>query len=169
MNDYKNAYEYLKALRTEMSSGLNTPKMKSMHIQNSGSYDHSLMEKNKIIAELQDKLVAAEMEKNELNNRINELSEKLADKNHEVEPEVIDAHDKVRLELLLKLIEGDGGDLDKYGNKAKAATIMNMITKLPISTCKNYCSNQDMNPTVHQEEVLQVNSILQAIGMKIRL
>ena len=87
----------------------------------------------------------------------------------EIEFVEIDLHDKVRLDLLLRLIENDGADLEKHGNKMKVATIMQSITGLPLQTCKNYCTNRDLNTTVHSEETLTMNSILQSLGMKIRL
>jgi hypothetical protein len=83
--------------------------------------------------------------------------------------EAIDWHDKVRLDALLRLMENDGADLEKHGNKMKAARIMQSITGLPLQTCKNYCTNRDLNTTTHNEEILKMNTLLQALGMKIRL
>ena len=81
----------------------------------------------------------------------------------------ISLHDKVRLDLLLRLLLNDGANIDKHGNKMKAAQIMQSITGLPLQTCKNYCSNRGLNVKTHGEEVLKMNSLLQALGMKIRL
>ena len=81
----------------------------------------------------------------------------------------ITLHDKVRLDLLVRLLENDGANLSKHGNKTKAAQVMQSITGLPLQTCKNYCSNRDLNIRQHNDEVLQMNSLLQALGMKIRL
>ena len=78
-------------------------------------------------------------------------------------------HDKVRLDLLLRLIKSDGADLTKRGNKTRAAELMRDITGLPLQTCKNYCSNEDLNTNEHKEEVLKMNSKLQALDMNIRL
>lgn len=83
--------------------------------------------------------------------------------------EEIDWHDKVRLDVLLQLMENDGANLEKHGNKMKAAKIMQSITGLPLQTCKNYCSNRDLNTTTHNEEILKMNTLLQALGMEIRL
>ncbi|MCR4920114.1 MAG: hypothetical protein K5945_00200 [Bacteroidaceae bacterium] len=74
-------------------------------------------------------------------------------------------HDKVRLELLLRLMEKDGADMNKFGNKAKASKLIQAITQLPLSTCKNYCTNRNLNVTTHKEEVLALNSLIQALGM----
>ena len=78
-------------------------------------------------------------------------------------------HDKVRLDLLLRLIKSDGANLTKHGNKTRAAELMHDITGLPLQTCKNYCTNEDLNTKEHEEEVLKMNSKLQALEMKIRL
>lgn len=77
--------------------------------------------------------------------------------------------DKVRLALLLHLMKKDGANLEIYGNKAKAASLMQIISGLPISTCTNYCTNQDLSLTHHEEEILQLNSKMQALGMETRL
>ena len=72
---------------------------------------------------------------------------------HDVVSEEIDWHDKVRLDVLLRLMVKDGADLEKHGNKMKAAKIMQSITGLPLQTCKNYCTNRDLNITIHSEEI----------------
>ena len=83
--------------------------------------------------------------------------------------EDISLHDKVRLDLLLRLLERDGANIEIFGNKAKAAHVMQAITGLPATTCKNYCTNRDLSLTHHEEEILKMNAILQALGMGIRL
>ena len=88
---------------------------------------------------------------------------------HDVVSEEIDWHDKVRLDVLLRLMEKDGANLEKHGNKMKAAKIMQSITGLPLQTCKNYCTNRDLNITTHSEEILKMNTLLQSLGMEIRL
>lgn len=78
-------------------------------------------------------------------------------------------HDKVRLELALRFMEKAGCNLEIYGNKAGAARVLEAITKLPPSTCKNYVSNRDLNTREHNEEVLKLNGELQQLGTEIRL
>lgn len=87
------------------------------------------------------------------------------------EEEVVEitAHDKVRLELLLKLMEKDGINLTKHGNKAKAASILNMLTGLSLNTCKQYCSDRNLNVTTHSEEIIKINTLLQALEMESHL
>lgn len=87
----------------------------------------------------------------------------------ETSMEEINWHDKVRLDVLLRLMKEDGANLEKHGNKSMAAEIMHAITGLPLTTCKNYCTNQDLSQTHHEEEILKLNSKIQALGMKIRL
>ena len=118
-------------------------------------------------------VMLSHIEKNQVNRKKVQTQKADETQQEEVEDatefEEIDLHDKVRLDLLLRLIENDGADLEKHGNKMKAATIMQSVTGLPLQTCKNYCTNRDLNTTVHSEETLTMNSILQALGMKIRL
>ena len=87
----------------------------------------------------------------------------------ETSPDGKEWHDKVRLDALLRLMQENGADLEKHGNKRKAAEIMRAISGLPLSTCTNYCTNRDLSLTHHEEEILRLNSKLQALGMKIRL
>lgn len=107
-----------------------------------------------------------EAENQELKKRCKELQQLLEESESLQE---IEWSDKVRLELLLRLLKKDGADMDKYGNRIKAASVMQTITGLPISTCKNYCTNRDLSHTHHEEEILKLNSILQALGMGTRL
>lgn len=91
------------------------------------------------------------------------------DEDVHIPAEPIDVHDKVRLDLALKLMEKDGANLNKHGNKTIAAKVLHTITGLPMQTCKNYCSNRDLNTTEHSEEILTINSQLQALSMETRL
>jgi hypothetical protein len=110
-----------------------------------------------------------------LNARIEELEaenvalrQQLEEHQSEEPAEEIEWHDKVRLELLLRLFENSGTNL-KDVKKVRVAEVMQSVTGLPPSTCKNYCSNRDLNTKVHEEEILKLNSKLQAIGIDIRL
>ena len=82
--------------------------------------------------------------------------------------EEIEWHDKVRLELLLRLLENGGTDM-KEVVKVRVAEVMQCVTGLPISTCKNYCTNRDLSIKTHEKEILKLNSKLQAIGISILL
>lgn len=76
-------------------------------------------------------------------------------------------HDKVRLEMTLRLLENGGLDLAKHGNKAKTARILQKITGLPLSTCKNYCTNRDLSHEVHKSEISDINKELNILGLNI--
>lgn len=110
---------------------------------------------------------------NALSNERKALEEKIMSLENELDDldtsEDIEFCDKVRLKLLLMLIKKDGADLDVHGNKAKAAYIMHKIAGLPITTCKNFCSDATLNETYHDEEILKLNSKMQALGMDTRL
>ena len=85
------------------------------------------------------------------------------------ESEKIEVADKIRLELLLRLMEMDGADLDNYGNKSNAAKVIQLVTGLPSSTCKNYCTNRDLNTKFHSEPISKVNHVLKELEMRTRL
>lgn len=105
------------------------------------------------------KLRIAELEAE--NNKLKEF--------HEVDEQFkeIQWHDKVRLAVLLRLLQNDGVDLEKYGNKAAAARLMSSITGLPLQTCKNFCTEPVVSSEAHKEELLQMNLELQRLGLKI--
>ena len=112
--------------------------------------------------------------RNEIEKKDKELEVEKAKKIDEDEGDVsfeeINWHDKVRLDLLLRLMKKDGADLEnKHGNKKKAADIMHSVTKLPLQTCKNYCTDPRLSTSEHEEEILKLNSKLQALGMETRL
>lgn len=96
------------------------------------------------------------------------LKKQLEDYQSEDPAEEIEWHDKVRLELLLRLLENSGTDMENV-RKIRVAEVMRSVTSLPISTCKNYCSNRILSTSTHEEEILKLNSKLQAIGISILL
>ena len=81
----------------------------------------------------------------------------------------IDFQNKVRLDLLLRLMKKDGADLEKHGNKRRAAIIMNIVTGIPIPTCKNYCSEPILSENSHKREIADINPVLQKLGMQTTL
>jgi len=124
-----------------------------------------------LVVKTNEKDKPADSDQSALQARIKELetenAELLAAQQETAED--IEWHDKVRLDLVLRLMEKDGAVIDKHGNKIKVARIMQAITGLPLNTCKNYCTNRDLSLTHHKEEILKLNAILQALGMEIRL
>ena len=88
---------------------------------------------------------------------------------YQQEPISDNPHDKVRLEVFCKLLEVSEVDFKKYGTKAEAARLAQMITGLPFSTCRNYMTNRDLNTTKHSEEVLRTNTSIKKLGIKWQL
>ena len=121
----------------------------------------------KDLNEARDMLKQKDAQLKELQQENEQLRSQLDD--DEEPDEEISLHDKVRLELLLQLMKKDGADLNKHGNKTKAAQVMQAITNLPITTCKNYCSNQDLSAYAHEEEILMFNTKLRVLGMQTSL
>lgn len=127
---------------------------------------YTIADIERIRREYDEKIYSMKCENEELNKKIELLKQQNEEEGYS---EDIKFHDKVRLELLLRLMKKDGADLDKYGNKVKAAEIMKSVTSLPLQTCKNYCSDPQLSTKEHEEEILRLNTKLQALGMEIRL
>ena len=127
---------------------------------------YTIADIERIRREYDEKIYSMKCENEELNKKIELLKQQNEEEGY---PEDIKFHDKVRLELLLRLMKKDGADLDKYGNKVKAAEIMKSVTSLPLQTCKNYRSDPQLSTKEHEEEILRLNTKLQALGMEIRL
>ena len=128
-----------------------------------------------IVYNISTKKPAKTQETAQLQARIKELEaenaslrKQLEDYQSEDPAEEIEWHDKVRLELLLRLLENSGTDMENV-RKIRVAEVMRSVTNLPISTCKNYCSNRILSTSTHEEEILKLNSKLQAIGISILL
>ena len=81
----------------------------------------------------------------------------------------INWHDKVRLELAIRIMEKADINLETFGNKARVARILQAITKLPISTCSNYASNRDLSINKHGDEIAKINSDLYVLNRNIQL
>lgn len=116
-----------------------------------------------LIKELEAKLKQVTAEKEMLQQELNVLQ------SPEGASIDIEGHSAVRLELLRLLMDKDGAQWEKHGNKVIAARLMEAITGLALKTCKNHLSDPNVNQTEHQQEILEINSKLQALGMSIRL
>lgn len=127
---------------------------------------YTIADIERIRREYDEKIYSMKCDNEELKKKIELLKQQNEEEGYF---EDIKFHDKVRLELLLRLMKKDGADLDKYGNKVKAADIMKSVTSLPLQTCKNYCTDPKLSTKEHEEEILRLNTKLQALGMKIRL
>ena len=123
-------------------------------------------ELEKRIQELEKSNEELEKSKEELEKSKEELEEKLAA--YEKGPIVDKPHNKVVLEVFVKLLEKSGADLKKHGNKAIAARLAETITTLPFTTCQNYFSDR-LRTTVHSDEVLKMNTAIKELGIEWQL
>lgn len=117
--------------------------------------------------ELEKRIQELEKSKEELEKSKEDLEERLTA--YEEGPIVSEPHNKVVLEFFAKLLEKSGADLDKRGNKANAARLAETITGIPVSTCKTYMTNRDLNTTEHSDEVLKMNTAIKNLGIEWQL
>ena len=88
----------------------------------------------------------------------------------EIELQNIKFHDKVRLDLLFKLMLKAGADLTaQHGNKRRAAEVMEALTGLPFNTCKNFCSDPTVSTKTHRQELSALQMKISSLGINIRL
>ena len=87
----------------------------------------------------------------------------------EIELQNIKFHDKVRLDLLFKLMLKAGADLTEHGNKRRAAEVMEALTGLPFNTCKNFCSDPTVSTKTHRQELSALQMKISSLGINIRL
>ena len=73
---------------------------------------------------------------------------------------------KVRIAFALRLLTINGADLEKRGNKARAAEVLQAITGITHKVCENYCSQLDLNRESHKTDIKELNTKLEALGMK---
>ena len=78
-----------------------------------------------------------------------------------------EADSKVGLTEILKLMENDGANLNKSGNKKVAAEALKMMTGRSESACKAIFSDP-LSPTYpkHKEKISELNALLKKLGMK---
>lgn len=117
--------------------------------------------------ELEKRIQELEKSKEELEKSKEDLVERLAA--YEEGPIVDNPHNKVVLEVFVKLLEKSGADLDKHGNKAIAARLAETITGLKVSTCTKYMTNRNLNITALSEEVVTINILLKKLGIEWQL
>ena len=115
---------------------------------------------------LEKRIQELEKSKEELEKSKEELEEKLAA--YEEGPIVSEPHNKVVLEVFVKLLEKSGADLKKHGNKAIASRLAETITRLPLTTCQNYFSDR-LKTTAHPDEVLKMNTAIKELGIEWQL
>ena len=116
--------------------------------------------------ELEKRIQELEKSKEELEKSKEELEEELAE--YKKGPIVDNPHNKVVLEVFVKLLEKSGADLKKHGNKAIASRLAETITRLPLTTCQNYFSDR-LKTTAHPDEVLKMNTAIKELGIEWQL
>ena len=128
---------------------------------------------NEDVDNLRQQLEAAQKKIAELEKENEDLKEQVKAYEEQQQEETnlaqIDFQNKVRLDLLLRLMKKDGADLEKHGNKTRAATIMNKITGIPLPACKNYCSDPMLNKESHHQEIEELNLSMKNLEMKTEL
>lgn len=128
--------------------------------------DSQKADANKGVTTDNGKTQALEKRIQELEKSKEELEEKLAA--YEEGPIVSEPHNKVVLEVFVKLLEASGVDFKVRGNKANAAHLAETITGLPLSTCQNFFPDR-LDTTVHSEEVVKINILLKKLGIEWQL
>ena len=89
--------------------------------------------------------------------------------------EEINANQKVRMKLLMMLMESDGMQFQEKvhdGKKKTAAEIMNAITGIPTKTCQTFLSDPNaLNTSAPENEgtVIKLNTKLHALSMQSQL
>jgi hypothetical protein len=132
-------------------------------------YEKLKSDTSAIYASLKDENEQLKRDKEQLKKEVAEKESILSRELEEGSTEDIEWHDKVRLDLLLRLMKKDGANLDIRGNKTRAAEVMRMVTSLPLQTCKNFCTDQYVSTEEHSDEILRINTKLQTLHMEIRL
>ena len=104
-------------------------------------------------------------------NRNTTTEESAEDALQEGEKELqnIKFHNKVRLDLLLKLMLKAGANLTDHGNKRRAAEVMAVLSGLPLNTCKNFCSDPVVNQDTHEEALDALKKKLQILDINLNI
>ena len=102
-----------------------------------------------------------------LEKRIQELEEELAE--YKKGPIVDKPHNKVVLELFVKLLEKSGVDFKVHGNKAIAARLAEYVTGIKKDACNKYMCYKDLSTSYHKDEVNKVNDQLRLLNINIKL
>ena len=143
--------------------------VESILSESNEKYEKLKSDHSAIYASLKEENEQLKRDKEQLKKEVAEKESILSRELEEGSTEDIEWHDKVRLDLLLRLMKKDGANLDIRGNKTRAAEVMRMVTSLPLQTCKNFCTDQYVSTEEHSDEILRINTKLQTLHMEIRL
>lgn len=113
------------------------------------------------------KTQALEKRIQELEKNKEELEEELAE--YKKGPIVDKPHNKVVLEVFVKLLEASGVDFKVHGNKAIAARLAEYVTGIKKDACNKYMCYKDLSTSYHKDEVNKVNDQLRLLNINIKL
>ena len=116
---------------------------------------------------LEKRIQELEKSKEELEKSKEELEEELAE--YKKGPIVDKPHNKVVLEVFVKLLEASGVDFKVHGNKAIAARLAEYVTGIKIDACNKYMCYKDLSTSYHKDEVNKVNDQLRLLNINIKL
>ena len=117
--------------------------------------------------ELEKRIQELEKSKEELEKSKEELEEELAE--YKKGPIVDKPHNKVVLEVFVKLLEASGVDFKVHGNKAIAARLAEYVTGIKKDACNKYMCYKDLSTSYHKDEVNKVNDQLRLLNINIKL
>ena len=104
-------------------------------------------------------------ENSELKKKIEELQNTIVVQNENLGS--IDAASKIGLTFIMKLMENDGADFNKSGNKAIGAKVLKMLTGRSESACKAIFSDPlSPNYPPHRQIINELNQHLSKLGVK---
>lgn len=122
---------------------------------------------NKVNTTDNGKTQALEKRIQELEKNKEELEEELAE--YKKGPIVDNPHNKVVLEVFVKLLEKSGADFKVRGNKAIAARLAEYVTGIKKDACNKYMCYKDLSTSYHKDEVNKVNDQLRLLNINIKL
>lgn len=118
-------------------------------------------------AHLKKELADLQAKYEDLMDRYNDQKKKW-DEFDSVQQEQGSINQKVRLEIVARLLEENGAKIGKdcaHGNKSKAGSLINKITDIRFETCKKYMTERNLNTGAHSEDIKNINDILEEIGI----
>ncbi len=122
------------------------------------------------LAKVREQLAAKEQEVVSLRDQLEQLKAEKSKPKEEAEnndalPTLEQLHNKVRYELLLRLLEKAGLDLDDTGNKTRFGSFAKALMYCSATESRRYCSTRKYNNTHTREEIKKLNDMLEAMGI----
>ncbi|MCI5817764.1 MAG: hypothetical protein MR017_02750, partial [Paraprevotella sp.] len=162
-------YDFLPTYRNSIISIIE--KIKKGELKDDYDYtkkkDSQNADANKVNTTDNGKTQALEKRIQELEKNKEELEEELAE--YKKGPIVDKPHNKVVLELFVKLLEKSGVDFKVRCNKAIAARLAEYVTGIKKDACNKYMCYKDLSTSYHKDEVNKVNDQLRLLNINIKL